>query len=79
MRLCGANPETPSAAPVVIKTRTRSANLSAVLGPVWKWLVEKNTELNPWTSLKEPCPDFIVIREERQFPRVTLCRDFTSL
>ena len=41
--------------PVVVKTRkTRSAILSTVLGPVWKWLVDKNTELNPWTPFENP-------------------------
>jgi hypothetical protein len=36
---------------VVKASKTRSANFRTVLAPAWKWLVAKNTELNPWKTL----------------------------
>jgi hypothetical protein len=72
------NPETPKAALVVKTTRLSNADFSTALGPDWKWLIEKDTQLNPGT-LEEPFPDFIVIPEPGQLLHGNVDPIFSSL
>jgi hypothetical protein len=70
------NPETASAAWLVAKaSNSRSPSFFAVLGPAWKWLVDKNTELIPWRTL----PGLYRDSRTASIPAGNVAADFTRL